>query len=158
LATALRAHVARSEQGGKLTLPLRGHARCSPIVSCNPCGRLTMAEIARYTEGNVASVTAPIYLLLFPIPMVCFIGALFTDVAYAGSAFLMWLHFSEWLIAAGLAFGALAAIVLLVEFIASRAVRTGVGWVHLLLFYAALVVELFNAFIHSIDGWTAVAP
>ena len=51
--------------------------------------------------------------------------------------YLMWLHFSEWLIAAGLAFGALAALVLLVEFFASRAIRTRrLGWAHLVLFYA----------------------
>jgi len=71
----------------------------------------------------------------------------------------MWLHFSEWLIAAGLVFGALAALALLVEFVASHAIRTGpLGWAHLLLFYAALIVELFNAFFHTIDGWTAVVP
>jgi uncharacterized membrane protein len=71
----------------------------------------------------------------------------------------MWLHFSEWLIAAGLAFGALAALVLLIEFVGSRAIRRGrTGWAHLLLFYATLIVELLNAFIHSIDGWTAVVP
>ena len=63
-----------------------------------------MAHIARDMESGVATVTAPIYLLLFPIPIVCFVGALLTDIAYSASAFLMWLHFSEWLIAAGLAF------------------------------------------------------
>jgi uncharacterized membrane protein len=118
-----------------------------------------MADIARHTESRVARVIAPIYLLLFPIPVVCFVAALVTDIAYAKTAYLMWLHFSEWLIAAGLAFGALAALVLLIEFLASRAIRSGPrGWTHLLLFFAALVVELFNAFVHTIDGWTAVVP
>lgn len=118
-----------------------------------------MAEIAVHTESPVAGVTGPIYLLLFPIPIVCFLGALVTDIAYSASAFLMWLHFSEWLIAVGLAFGALAALVLLIEFFASRVIRAqALGWAHLVLFYAALVVELFNAFVHSIDGWTAVVP
>jgi len=68
----------------------------------------------------------------------------------------MWLHFSEWLIAAGLAFGALAALALLVAVIVSRAVRTRLGWSHLVLFYASLLVELVNALVHTIDGWTAV--
>jgi len=27
-----------------------------------------------------------------------------------------------------------------------------------MLFYAALIVELFNAFVHTADGWTAVVP
>jgi uncharacterized membrane protein len=118
-----------------------------------------MAELIRYVErSGVARVTAPIYLLLFPIPVVLFIAALVTDIAYAKSASITWLNFSEWLIAGGLVFGVLAAIVLIVEFCASRAIRAGVGWAHLVLFFAALIVELFNALIHTRDGWTAVVP
>jgi len=118
-----------------------------------------MAEVAIYEESGVARAAAPLYLLLFPIPVVCFVAALVTDIAYSKSAYLMWLHFSEWLIAAGLVFGALAALVLLVEFLASRSIRTGrFGWAHLVLFYAALLVELINALVHTIDGWTAVVP
>ena len=118
-----------------------------------------MAAIDPHRESGVARVTAPIYLLLFPVPVVAFIAALLTDVAYARSGNIMWLNFSEWLVAAGLLIGALAAIVLIVEFIASRAIRTGtLGWTHLLLFVAALVVELFNMFFHTRDGFTAVVP
>ncbi len=118
-----------------------------------------MAEIIADRESGLARVTAPIYLLLFPIPVVLFIAALVTDIAYAKSANITWLNFSEWLIATGLLFGALAAIVLIVEFIASRAIRTGtIGWTHLVIFFAALVVELFNMFFHTRDGFTAVVP
>jgi len=118
-----------------------------------------MTEIIRHVEeSGVARVTAPIYLLLFPVPVVLFIAALATDIAYAKSANITWLNFSEWLIASGLPFGALAAIVLIVEFCASHAIRAGVGWAHLVLFFAALVVELFSMFIHTRDGWTAVVP
>src|SRR5689334_21949605 len=110
-------------------------------------------------SSRVASVAAPIYLLLFPIPVVLFVAVVVTDVAYSASAFLMWLHFSQCLIAAGLAFGALAAIALLVVVFASGANRVGTyGWSHLVLFYAALIIEVFNAFIHTADGWTAVVP
>ena len=117
-----------------------------------------MAEIVPERVGPVASVSGPIYLLLFPIPIVCFLGALITDVVYSRSAQLMWLNFSQWLIAAGLLFGLLAAIALLVEFIASAATRIRIGWAHLILFYAALIVELCNALTHSRDGFTAVVP
>jgi uncharacterized membrane protein len=118
-----------------------------------------MAEIVTHRERGVARVMAPVYLLLFPIPVVLFIAGLITDIAYARSASIMWLNFSEWLIAAGLLFGMLAAIVLIVEFIASRAIRIGtIGWTHLVLFFAALVVELFNMFFHTRDGFTAVVP
>jgi uncharacterized membrane protein len=108
--------------------------------------------------GPVASFTGPIYLLLFPIPVVCFLGALITDFVYSSTAVIEWLAFSEWLLAAGLFFGLFAAIALLIEFIASEPVRAIVGWAHLILFYAALLVELVNSFHHTIDGWTAVVP
>lgn len=118
-----------------------------------------MAQALRHSELHRASVAGPAYLLLFPIPVVCFLGAVITDVTYSDSAFLMWLHFSQWLIAAGLVFGAVAALVLLVEFFAGRVMRAGaVGWVHLVAFLAMLIIELFNAFVHTIDGWTAVVP
>ncbi|HKU85334.1 MAG TPA: DUF2231 domain-containing protein [Casimicrobiaceae bacterium] len=118
-----------------------------------------MTEIVVRPESGLAGVTGTLYLLLFPVSVVCFLAALVTDIAYAASAFLMWLHFSQWMIAVGLAIGALAALVLVIEFFASRVIRTGVfGWAHLVLFYAALVVELFNAFVHTRDGWTAVVP
>ena len=117
-----------------------------------------MADIPSRRESSVVRVIAPVYLLLFPVPIVCFLAALATDLCYASTAYLMWLHFSEWLLAAGLAFGALAALALLVDFLANRAVHRPVGWLHLLFFYAALAVELVNSFVHSIDGWTAVVP
>lgn len=118
-----------------------------------------MADYVTPVEPGIARTMASIYLFLFPVPVVCFVAAVFTDIAYAQSEYLMWLHFSEWLIAAGLVIGGLAAIALLIEFLASRVVRRGgVGWAHLVLFYVALVVEVFNSFVHTIDGWTAVVP
>jgi uncharacterized membrane protein len=116
-----------------------------------------MASTTVHAARPVARVAGPVYLLLFPVPVVCFLAAVITDIAYAASEFLMWLNFSQWLIAAGLAFGAIAAVALLVEFFASSTIRSsGLGWAHLVLFYAALIVELFNAFVHTVDGWTAV--
>lgn len=115
-----------------------------------------MAELSGSTTSRLARATGGLYLLLLPVPVVCFLAAVATDISYARTAFLMWLHFSEWAIAAGLAFGALAALVLLVEFGANRRVRTRAGWTHLVLFYASLLVALANSFVHTIDGWTAV--
>lgn len=97
-----------------------------------------------------------LYRTIFPIPIVCFLAALVSDIGYASSADLLYLHCSEWLIAAGLAVGALAALVLLVTVIANAALRTRPGWTHLVLFYATFAVELVNSLEHTIDGWTAV--
>ena len=117
-----------------------------------------MAVIIDRMEGRLGT-SRVLYLLLFPIPVVCFLAALATDAVYTKSESLMWLHFSEWLLAGGLAFGFLAAVVLLVEFFTSRVIRARAsGWAHLVFFYASLIVELLNSFVHSIDGWTAVVP
>jgi uncharacterized membrane protein len=95
----------------------------------------------------------PISSLLLPIPILCFIGAVLTDWAYLGSdGNLTWLFFSTWLIPIGLVFGGFAALFLLID-----AIRLRGRWLAFILLASAWVVELFNAFIHMRDGWTAVA-
>jgi uncharacterized membrane protein len=122
-------------------------------------GEQAMAEaMARPSTKSMSIVGHPIYSMLLPVPVVCFVGALLTDLAYICSGGnLVWLNFTSWLLLAGLVFGFVAALVLLIDVIRSPAVRTGVGWTHLLVFYAALIVELVSMFIHQRDGWTAVA-
>ncbi len=119
-----------------------------------------MAEaVARPAVRPISIVRHPIYALLLPVPVVCFIGVLMTDIAYLNSGGnLLWLNLSTWILLAGLLVGFLAAIVLLIDFVRSPAMRDGTGWAHLLIFYAALLAELFNIFIHERDGWTAVVP
>jgi uncharacterized membrane protein len=88
-----------------------------------------------------------------PVPVVCFVGTLLTDLSYLCSGGnLLWLNFSSWLLAAGLLFGALAGIFILID-----AVRGAVSWLAFVLLLAAWVVELINSLIHARDGWTAVA-
>ena len=102
------------------------------------------------------AVTArhPILSLLLPIPIVCFVGALLTDLSYVNSGGnLLWVNFSSWLIAAGLVFGGIAIVFLLVD-----GIRGSVSWLPFLLVGSAWVVEFHNALIHARDGWTAVVP
>lgn len=110
--------------------------------------------VARRTVRPISIARHPIYAMLLPIPIVCFIGALLTDLAYQGSGGnLTWLNFSSWLIAAGLFFGGIAAVVLLIDLVRFRG-----GWIQFVLLLAAWIVELINSFIHARDGWTAVVP
>ena len=119
-----------------------------------------MAESqVRPSARAIAIARHPVYALLLPVPVVCFVGTLLTDTSYVQSGGnLIWLAFSSWLLLAGLLFGALAAIILLIDFIRSPAMRTAAGWGHFVLFYVALLVELLSVFIHERDGWTAVVP
>jgi uncharacterized membrane protein len=113
-----------------------------------------MAEnVAARPARLIAIARHPLYAMLLPIPVVSFIGALLTDLAYLNSGGnLLWLNFSSWLLAAGLLFGAIAGIVLLIDVV--RGIR---GWLPFLLLLAAWIVELINSFVHARDGWTAVA-
>ena|SRR5437868_2119519 len=119
-----------------------------------------MAEtVARPAMRPISIVRHPIYTMLLPVAVVCFLGVVLTDVAYVMSdGNLIWLAFSSWLLLAGLAFGVLAAIVLVIDLVRSPPMRAAAGWAHLLLLAVALLVELFSIFIHERDGWTAVVP
>jgi uncharacterized membrane protein len=101
----------------------------------------------------------PIHPMLVPFPIVCFIGALITDIAYTQTANIMWANFSIWLITAGLVMGGFAALAGLVDYFGDRRVRAiRTATVHMLLNISVWVLELFNAFVHSRDGWTSVVP
>lgn len=101
----------------------------------------------------------PIHAMLVPFPIACFIGALLTDIAYAKSANVQWANFSIWLITAGLVMGGLAALAGITDFAGDPKIRRiGAAWAHGLINIAVWVIELFNAFVHSRDGWTSVVP
>lgn len=118
-----------------------------------------MAEgSARAARRPIGVAGHSIYSALLPIPIVCFLGALLTDLAYSGSADMMWLDFSSWLLLAGLIGGGFAGLLLIIElFRAGRGGRGRLG-LHFLFLLAAWIVEVFNSFIHTRDGWTAVVP
>ncbi|MFK8254118.1 DUF2231 domain-containing protein [Ancylobacter terrae] len=88
-------------------------------------------------------------------PVACFSLTVLTDLAYVQTLNLLWLHFSEWLLFAGLIFGTLAALVVLVD-AATRRVRT--PWPGVLAGLVVLLLATLNSFIHTADGWTAVMP
>ena len=101
----------------------------------------------------------PLHPMLVPFPLVCFIGALVTDIAYVGSANVQWSNFSIWLITAGLVMGGLAALTGIIDYAGDRRVRAaGPAGPHMVLNLSVYVIEVVNAFVHSRDGWTAVVP
>ncbi len=115
-------------------------------------------NIAREDRRGLSIVGHPIYSALLPLPIVCFLGALMTDLAYSRSEEFMWLDFSSWLLLAGLVTGGIAALILIIDVLGKGRDRPRALWAHLGLLAAAWVVEVFNAFVHTRDGWTAVVP
>jgi uncharacterized membrane protein len=108
----------------------------------------------RSAKRPIAIVRRPLSSLLLPIPVVCFLGAMLTDLSYMNSGGnLTWVNFSSWLLAAGLAFGAFAGLVLLID-----AIRGAASWIQFGLLVVTFVVEFINSLVHARDGWTAVVP
>jgi uncharacterized membrane protein len=100
----------------------------------------------------------PIHAMLVPFPIVCFTGALLSDITYSNSPQVQWANFSEWLLAVGLIMGVLAALFGLIDFLAAGKARPRIGWVHLIGNAVVLVLALFNNLVHARDGWTGVVP
>lgn len=109
-------------------------------------------------EPKVAIGGVPIHAMLVPFPIVCFVGAMLTDIVYAQTAQVQWTNFSQWLLAFGLFMGALAALFGLIDFLSARGARPAIGWIHLAGNAVILVLALFNNFVHARDGWTSVVP
>ena len=63
-----------------------------------------------HPRATAAIAGHPIHAMLVPFPIVCFTLTLLTDIAYWQTSNLMWLHFSEWLLLAGVVFGGFAAL------------------------------------------------
>ena len=101
----------------------------------------------------------PIHPMLVSFPITCFVGAFVTDYVYWRTAEMQWANFSVWLITAGLITGLFAAIAGLTDFLGSREIRAlGTAWVHGAGNGLALILSLFNVFVHSRDAYTSVVP
>lgn len=116
-----------------------------------------MNDAPQYRMVNIAG--RPIYPLLAQFPVVCFTGALVSDIAYWRTANLIWSTFSAWLLAVGVILGIVALIIGLIDFFTDRFVRRQrAAWVYMIGSLLALVLSIFNLFVHGRDGWTAVVP
>lgn len=104
----------------------------------------------------------PLHLLLGAFPIVCFIGALVTDIVYANTADMQWANFSAWLLTAGLVTGALAILGGIVAYARDRSRGAGGGLGALLVHgvgtVAVMMIALINVLVHSRDAWTSVVP
>lgn len=96
-----------------------------------------------------------VYRALVAFPIAAFTLTVVTDLAYIQTSNLLWLHFSEWLLFAGLVFGIVAAIYLAIICLVRRSRPSRL---HALFGVVALILAALNSFIHTADGWTAVMP
>ncbi|GAA0533669.1 DUF2231 domain-containing protein [Rhizomicrobium palustre] len=97
--------------------------------------------------------------MLVPVPIVCFVATLLTDIAYANSYEPQWANMSSWFLAIGLLVSAFVVITGLTDFAGERRIRSlRKAWIHGIGNGIALLVAIWNAFVHTHDGYTGVVP
>lgn len=97
----------------------------------------------------------PLFPDLMTFSAACFVVTLLTDIVYACSYDMAWETFSVWLLTIGLlAAAAFILIGLFQAFVQGRwpSMTLRIGYA------VALVLSIFNAFVHSRDGYTSVVP
>ena len=89
----------------------------------------------------------PIHPMIVPFPIVCFIGALVTDIAfikYGADAAHGWAVASRILLLVGLIMAALAAVTGLTDFFGEKRIQGSDAVKHMLANVTAVVIELVN--------------
>jgi uncharacterized membrane protein len=101
----------------------------------------------------------PIHPMLVPFPIACFAGTLVTDIAYTATGEVQWANFSSWLLTAGLIISIFAVIAGATDFLGERRIRAlKHAWIHGIGNAVALILSIWNAFVHTHDGYTGVWP
>jgi len=97
--------------------------------------------------------------MLVPVPIVCFVATLVTDIVYWRTAAMLWADISAWLLLIGLIVSLFAATAGLIDFVGDRRIRElRAAWIHGLGNITVLVLSIFNALIHTRDAYTSVVP
>jgi uncharacterized membrane protein len=99
----------------------------------------------------------PIHKMLVSFSAAYFVGALVTDLVYWQMPDVQWERFSIWLITAGLIMAGLAIIAYVIDLAGGRQIDRP-AWPRVVGYALAVLLSLFNAFVHSRDGYTAVVP
>jgi len=73
-----------------------------------------------YSLSAKGAAVDSLHATLRSFPIACFSLAVVSDTAYWRTSNLLWLHFSEWLLFAGLVFGILAIVACGVDYLARR--------------------------------------
>jgi uncharacterized membrane protein len=90
----------------------------------------------------------PIHPMLIPFPIVCFIGALVTDIVFLNNQDAGWATASRYLLGIGIIMAALAAVAGLTDFMGDDRIRRASDALkHMLANVTAVVLEIVNFFV-----------
>ena len=98
----------------------------------------------------------PIHPMLVPFPIVLFLAALATDIAFALDGSEAWAEASKWLLGGGIVGALLAALAGFADFFGSARIRElRDAWLHMFANLIAVVLELLNFLLRLGDEHSA---
>ena len=98
----------------------------------------------------------PIHPMLVPFPIVLFLAALASDVAYVAEGSELWAEASKWLIGGGIVGALLAALAGFADFFGKKAIREiRDAWLHMFANLAAVVLEVISLLLRLADDSAA---
>lgn len=96
----------------------------------------------------------PIHLILAAFPLVCFVGTLASDLAYAVTKDILWGDFSDWLVSVGVIISVFVVIAGLIDMIGGRRARAPSRiWLHAIGTILALALAVLDALVHTRDAY-----
>lgn len=109
------------------------------------------------TTSGPSRVAIALYELLNPLPLGFFTAAWIFDILYLKSFQIMWTDAASWLIAIGLVLAIVPRLINLVQiWFTQRPLATAAVKIHFWLWLLAIVLAIFNAFVHSRDAYAVV--
>ena len=130
----------------------------------NPTVELSRALRTGPDSRTTATATAtvggrPLHAMLVPIPIVCFVATLITDIVYWRTAAMIWADLSDWLLLVGLLVSLFAVPAGLIDLFGDARIRAlPAAWIHGIGNVAVVVLSIFNCLIHTRDAYTSVVP
>lgn len=108
-----------------------------------------------HLRGGRSDPIHPLHAVLLAGTVPLFLGALFSDWAYAQSYEIQWKNFSSWLIPGGLVFAGLALLWTVIEML--RADLSGPRpYSYFLVLLGAWILGFINALVHAKDAWASM--
>lgn len=109
------------------------------------------------TLSGPSRTTLALYELFNPLPTGFFVAAWIFDILYIKTFQIMWTDAASWLIAIGLLIAIIPRLIHLVQvFVTQRHRTSGAEKLHFWLWLVAIVLAIFNAFVHSRDAYAVV--
>ena len=102
-----------------------------------------MTELNPRSTASIAG--HPIHPMLIPFPIAFFVGALAVDIAFSQTGDPFWSSAGRWLLGAGLATAALAALAGLTDFLGDGRIRQlRAAWLHMIGNVTVVLIEAIN--------------